>query len=535
MLKTLLKKQLLETFHTMFVRSAAGKKGKGKGSVVLFSLLMVYAYGVIGWLFFTMSRALCQPLCEMGKGWLYFALMGTMATTMGIIGSVFSTYSSLYKAKDNEMLLSMPVKPGMILLARMSGCYVMSLFFESLVLIPVFIAYVMEAGFSVGTMVCAIVILPVLPVFALAISCVLGWVIAQAASRVTKGKSFITLALSLGFFALYYYVVMQASRYLQLILINSEELAGTIKTFLYPIYQMGLAAEGSFSSLLIFTFITAAVFGAVYLVLSRSFLKLATVNKAAKKTVYNKVMTDAVSPRGALLKKEFLRLKSSSAYMLNCGMGTLMMLVAAVVLVVKGGTLLEMRESLQGLIVFDGTVLLVGSALAAFLISMNDFTAASVSLEGKNLWLLQSSPVDPWYVLEAKANMHLILTAVPAVVCCVLLAVFTWLNISAVVSLLIFALVYSDFTAFAGLAINLKMPNLNWTNEAVAVKQGISVLIAIFGSWGIIAIFVGMYFLFGQNIEPSVFVGICSVLLAAATVLIRHWIKTRGIKLFARL
>lgn len=38
-------------------------------------------------------------------GWLYWCLMGLIAISFGVFGSVFNTYSSLYQAKDNDMLL----------------------------------------------------------------------------------------------------------------------------------------------------------------------------------------------------------------------------------------------------------------------------------------------------------------------------------------------------------------------------------------------------------------------------------------------
>ena len=41
--------------------------------------------------------------------WLYFTLMGLVAIFLGAFGSVFNTYSSLYLAKDNDLLLSLPI------------------------------------------------------------------------------------------------------------------------------------------------------------------------------------------------------------------------------------------------------------------------------------------------------------------------------------------------------------------------------------------------------------------------------------------
>ena len=48
---------------------------------------------------------------------------------------------------------------------------------------------------------------------------------------------------------------------------------------------------------------------------------------------------------------------------------------------------------------------------------MNLLTVPSVSLEGEQLWQLQSLPVTPWQVLRAKLDLHLLVTLPPALLC----------------------------------------------------------------------------------------------------------------------
>lgn len=47
------------------------------------------------------------------------------------------------------------------------------------------------------------------------------------------------------------------------------------------------------------------------------------------------------------------------------------------------------------------------------LAAMNDITAPSISLEGKNIWLVQAFPVTGWQALRAKLHLHLLLTLPP--------------------------------------------------------------------------------------------------------------------------
>ena len=81
------------------------------------------------------------------------------------------------------------------------------------------------------------IISPILMTFAIALfvtvlSCVLGWVVALIASK-AKGKSFITLFLSLVVFALYYFVYFKIVGALGEIVNHIAELGNTVKSWLH--------------------------------------------------------------------------------------------------------------------------------------------------------------------------------------------------------------------------------------------------------------------------------------------------------------
>ena len=74
-------------------------------------------------------------------GWLYFALMGLLAILLGAFGSVFTTYSGLYLAKDNDLLLSLPIPVNTLIAARLLGVYLMGLMYSGVVMLPAIIVY----------------------------------------------------------------------------------------------------------------------------------------------------------------------------------------------------------------------------------------------------------------------------------------------------------------------------------------------------------------------------------------------------------
>lgn len=91
---------------------------------------------------------------------------------------------------------------------------------------------------------------------------------------------------------------------------------------------------------------------------------------------------------------------------------------------------------------------------------------------------------------------------------------------------------FTLFLAAFGLIINLKKPNLNWQTEAIAVKQSIGVLIAMFGGWVIAAALGIAYYLLYAVIGSTVFLCIAVVLLALLSALELKWINTRGSEIF---
>lgn len=154
----------------------------------------------------------------------------------------------------------------------MLGLYIQTLLFESFILLPTAAAHWKLFTPSVSQAVLFLLTLLILPLLSLALTCVLGWLIALISSKM-RNKSLISIILSLGFLGGYFYLYSNLNTWMQLLIANSEAVGKNIKNVLYPLFQMGRGALGNGLSFLIFTGITAVLFGAVYLILSLSFHK----------------------------------------------------------------------------------------------------------------------------------------------------------------------------------------------------------------------------------------------------------------------
>ena len=538
MIKVLFVKQLREMTAFLYI---SGKKGQRRsvGAAVGYGALMVYAFGCIGFLCYSMASMLCGPLVQAGMDWLYFAMMGSAATALGVFGSIFSTYSGLYAAKDNEMLLAMPIAPSQILLSRMLVIYVLSFLLEALMLVPAMAVYWLQVPVKALSVAGCVLVLLLLPLLALAIACILGWLIALVSPYVTKGsqmKSVLSLLLTIGFLGVYYYGFFQINQLLQEMLLNVNQIGEDMRLFVYPLYQMGRAAQGSVDAIVIFALLMLAVFAAVWLLLARSFLRLATANRGAVKKKYKEKAVKVSGVGGALLKKEWNRFTHVSVYMLNCGLGSVMMLIGAGFLVVKGEWLREIMAQVTQMEPSIAALLsLAACGIIGFLSGMDAVTAPSISLEGQTLWIMKSLPVSAWDVFMAKIRLHVLVNGIPTLLLCVVLDIVLGLRPLGAVLLPAVSLIFIVFMALLGLAVNLRFPNLNWTNEAVVVKQSMSVMIVIFGSMGIIGIFAAGYAMLGNFLSPDMYLFLCGIVLAAASAITAAWLKTSGVKRFEQL
>ena len=529
MLKALFEKQFLElnTFYFQDKKTGALRsKGKIAATIALYVLLLVFLASA----FFVMCQSFA-PLLYTDSPWLYYSLTGMTALLMGVLGSVFNTYAGLYHAKDNELLLSMPVPPSYILLVRIFGVALMALMFESIVFIPAIVVRFLAGGVTAAGAIFSILLFFVIMVVIVVLTCFLGWIVALLASKF-KNRSFLTVIFALVFFAAYYYFFSQSYTIIENLMLNSEAVGETVKTWMYPFYLMGMAGEGHGLSMLLFTLFALALFGLTWFVLSKSFVKITTRKEAAPKKVYKEKTVKAAGAEKAFFRKELRHFTSSANYMLNTALGSVFMVVSAAALLIYRGDIAGLLTMFEGYETFLA-VLAVGVPLLCS--AMNDITAPSVSLEGKSIWIAQSVPVPAKTALDAKLKVHWAVTMPPAILLSLAASYVLGLDFSTAVFAMLVVIMYVMFSASAGLALNLKKPNLTWTNETIPVKQSSAALIMIFGGWAVAAAFgIGGYFLM-DKLNATEYLAIFAVVLLVATRLINRWIYTTGAKIFEEL
>ena len=530
MLKVLLKKQMMEVFRSYYYNAKTNTARSKLGTIGFIVFFVVLMAGFLGGTFFMMAGSLCEPLVEAGVGWLFFTMMGMFAIFLGTFGGAFSTFSSLYLAKDNDLLLSMPIPVRAILASRILNVLLLGMMYSAVVYVPSLLVYWIQVRPGIGVIVCGVIMFLLVSLIVLVLSCLLGWVVAKISLKL-KNKGLATAVMSIVGISIYYFLYFKAQALLMSLIDNAAIYAERIQGAAKGLYYFGHGAEGDVKSLLFVAAAVAVLLILTWLLLKHTFIGISTSTGSVGTKKYKEKPLKQQSPARALLGRELSHFMGSPIYMLNCGLGILLLPVIGVLVLIKGADFLGAIGAVFG----SGSSVILLLAAIGFIVSMDMITAPSISLEGKTLWLARSLPVRTWDVLKAKLNMSLLLNGVPTLVtvilCVIALKEGTVLSLQFALMSLLFVVIF----ALWGLFIGLKMPNLNWTNEAGPVKQSGSAFFSMFGGWAYVIAIVGLYLWKGKTLGVSTYLWLALAVTVLASLALYLWIRKRGPQVFEKL
>lgn len=533
MLKALLKKEFSQ-LGQLFSFSRQGGKKRSTGAVVGMAILLGFSLLCVLFMFYGISVPLSLVTAQSGADWLYFVLFGIMTLLFGVLGSAFLTNSILYSAHDNEFLLSMPIPPSKILFSRVVMVYLSSLLSCTIVWLPAVINFNVMGFGSVTALIFQILLLFILSALVTVISCLLGWGIALISKRI-HNKSFISVILSLVFIGVYYLFIFRMRELPNTILANIDHISEILEGNRNPVYYFGLGACGEVLPFTVFTLAVLLLFALTYFILSKTIFGILTAEHSGKKAVYHEKQSKQSGIFAALIKKEFKRYFSSATYMLNSNLGSFILIIGAIAAIIKADALQSLISEIPDLVSSFISIPAVIAAILCIICSMGSYTCASVSLEGRTIWVLQTMPVAASAVLRAKELMHIILNFIPAIILGVTLAVILQISFVETICIALLVFCFLWFMSGFGLMMNLLKPNLEWTNEAAVIKQGIPATVTSFTGLLLGLIVGGLLYLLALAIGAAPAMLIVALPLAVGALLFDRWISKRGAEIFSTL
>ena len=464
-----------------------GKAGKRKPTFINTGVL-VFVLAMSGVSYFY-SFMLGSGLKSLNCLELLPAIMLSAACFATLMTTIFKVKGTLFGFRDYDLIMSLPVSCASVVACRLIILYCFNFLFSFVIMLPMMVAYGMLAAPGISFYIISLVLLFIVPMFPLVLASVIGTFIAYLASKFRR-KNLLNILFSLGFV----FVIIGLQFMLQG---GAGDLANLGKALteqiyrFYPLARMYTKAvtEGDLVSFFLFIAISLAAF-ILYTALVRLFFKrINTLMMSARaRADYKLVELKVASPLKALYIKELRRYFSSSIYVLNTGIGIVMITVLAV-----AGLFVD----IEGIFGGEQSLGLLGDNLVlglVFFIMLSCTTMASISLEGKNFWIIKTLPVEPMTVFFSKIAVNLTI-CLPVLLDAVLLGIIFKLEAGGIIILVLVSAAASLFIAMYGLIINLMLPNFTWTAEVAAVKQSASTMVTVFSSFGFAAVYLLFAFL----------------------------------------
>ncbi len=493
MIRTLIKLRLSALISGFASKNKKGEYVKpSRAKIAGFALLYAFVVIMFAFMATAMILGLGAILVPAGLSVHYFGLVSCLIFAIVFIFSIFETKSELFDCKDNELMLSMPIKAGHIVISRVLVVLIYNYLISALFAIPGTVIYAIYSNGEIKGIIGSLLISAVTPLLATALASAVGYAVAVIAKRM-KNKTLATMCTSLIFLALYFWGYTK--------LLNTaegEDISAAIIALTEGIGFVGTVGKASLLyPLNTAVYILVCIGGALiaYAIIARFYFSIIMANHSASRTVYKKKELKRTSPFFALSKKELSKFFSSAVYMLNCGIGLIFSVAAAIFVIIKRDMLVMLADSLVHFFPsVDTTAVLAlfSSAILLLLSSMSTISACALSLEGDSLWVIKSMPISSRDVLLSKTVPHILISLPFFVLSSLMLAIAFRLDFLSSLLVFIIPIAATVLSAFLGIVFNVLFPKFKYNNEAEPIKQSASVFFTMLAMMLVALVSIGL-------------------------------------------
>ncbi|MDO9628369.1 MAG: hypothetical protein Q7I99_00590 [Acholeplasmataceae bacterium] len=531
MYKTLVKLYLKESFSLKRLLGFDYKKSKTKAILIGLAILysIVVFIGAFGYMFFDLGDILNQ----MGQTKILLSFVTIYALTLSIIIVLFRASGSIFYYKDYDITAPLPIHPKTILWAKMTVLLLILYTSSFIFTLPIAFSYFYWNGFNILGLLFYLIgflFLPLVPVLVMSLFSLL---IAVMTAKFRKSK-IINIILM---FVIFIGIFMVSFSFND---IETNPLTGQIELFsgisrAYPPFAWFMNAVHNQNLLhLLFLVGSNGLLFFLFIHFINGFVQRtnqrgirANIKKNGKAITYQErsIMT-------ALVQKEFKKYFSVTLYAVNSGLGPVLLMVLSIGSLFYTSQIQSFLAQLIG-VGLDVEVLLM--ALIGFSIAMTYTPAISLSLEGKNFWIIKSLPVKAETIMFSKILFNILLVVPIAVISIILFGFSLRIGILNQLSLILLVVVFGVFISTFDAVINLIMPKFDFINEVEVIKQSAGVMLSVFGGFGLIAVNGILYYLLNPHINLTLIIILLAVFNGVLAIPCIYFVKTKSSILFDKM
>lgn len=518
--------------RSMLVASSGigrGKKKKavsGFGAVLLIAGLGMYISGIY-------SSLLVSVLAPVGMEGMVFIFMGLAALITGLMFTAFGASGTLYGGKDNDLMLSLPVSSTQLVAARVAAIYLENLLLSFFMLVPAGVACAVMASSGTGRtvdfwlrLVSAALLLPLLDTaLSVLVGAVIAWLGAKMKHR-ALGQNLIMAVYMVGVF----WFAFRINGMVEHLSVYAADVKASMG-WAAPAVWMGDGIMGDWMALGKFALVCVIPCVLVVYGLGKCYRKAVTSFRAASaRSDYKLSAQRSSGVFRALVAKEAKRFFGTPVYFWNCGIGLLMMVGLSVFALIKKADLMAAMAAPElSMLLLPGACAVMG-----FCLSTSPICAPSVSMEGKQLWLLRESPVSERLLIGIKTGFQLAL-ALPCILisaACLCLA----LNLDALqtLTLVAFAVVFEVGDACFGSLVGLNFARTDLDDTSI-LKRSLLSFLSVFAPMALLGLLGVAAWLIWTRAGMAVAVGTVFALTAAFALACWILLRAKGAQMLRKL
>ena len=471
----LIRAQLINFFPINEIREPRNKK---QSSVVIAS------FGIITLAIFSCVYNImtAKTLVQVGQQELIPAYMVAVSSFSILFLTIFYSNGILFGSRDIETLLSLPLKSSDIISSKFMFMYLLNFLIGFIFMLPGGIVWVLNGSLNVLQIILYFTSIIFVPLIPMCIAACMGMIVVIVSSYF-KRKNVIALIFSFVMIGIIGYIAVSAMKSG-----NEDSIEIMLSkqiTELYPI--SGLFVQHTnfpmYIGMGLFIAFSTAVFYIFVKIVAMKYGLLNTLAKTTSRYSDNKTSYNRKTIFLALYKNEMGRFLSSYMAVLNAGLGVILLCVFSIFLLFNS---VEQIGESSGIENINEYLSNFAPLFIASMLSLSCPAASAISLEGKNIWILQSSPVKVKMILNSKIAVNLTLHLIGYMISIFAFMIKLDMNFIQVINLIIVPICYSIFITVIGISLNKKYPNYEWESEMMVVKQSMPVIVS--GLVGIIAL-----------------------------------------------
>ncbi len=429
--------------------------------VWIFLLLLIFFY--VG--------AITYGYITLGLSKIVMMYLSLIASILVLVFGIFKAGESIFGKRGYDILSSMPIRSDSIVLSRFLAMYVEDLLLTLVIMLPGTAVYGFFLRPSVLFYVFSFIGSLFIPLIPLTLSVLFGTLLFAVSSR-AKHKSIVQSALAVIFVVA---VIVGSTAFGGSAESLDEEffrdlvssLGDLIARIYPPAAWLGDAiTEAAPLPLLGFAAVSALSAAITVFAVSRCFH--AVCRRLMTHTAHHNYKLGGMSSRGltkTLLIRETKRYFASSIYVTNTIIGPILSAIMCVSLAVSG------IDSVKSLFPFDVTGILPYAVSAIF--CMMTTTSVSISMEGRQIWVIKSLPIPTKAWLDSKLLLNLSLMLPFYIVSTVAVTVAATPSFTEGVFIFLVPALMMLFSTVFGISVNLRSHKFDWEKEETVVKQSL--------------------------------------------------------------